>query len=260
MAGETVGESAYNAIRRDIVFGRLAPRQKLKLETLRSGYGISVSTLREILNRLCSEGLVVAEGQRGFEVEPVSADGFREVAGMRLLLECHALGAAIEHGDLEWEGRVVAAHHKLSALEARMAAGDRTAAELWKRYDREFHTALVSACGSEVLLETHASIYDKYLRYQMVGDIYRGGVAAREHRDLMRCALRRDFAGAREILARHVQDCVETALAKGELKWLEPPGRPQARTRRPPKEAARPMRPRPRRVSARGSKRKARMA
>ncbi|MFL5165134.1 MAG: FCD domain-containing protein, partial [Microvirga sp.] len=144
--------------------------------------------------------------------------------------------------------------------EARMAAGDRTAAELWKRYDREFHTALVSACGSEVLLETHASIYDKYLRYQMVGDIYRGGVAAREHRDLMRCALRRDFAGAREILARHVQDCVETALATGELKWLEPPARPQARTRRPYKEAARPIGPRPRRVAAGGSKRKARMA
>ena len=65
---------------------------------------------------------------------------------------------------------------------------------------------------------------------------------------------------AREILARHVQDCVETALAKGELKWLEPPARPQARTRRPHQEAARPMGPRPRRVSARGSKRKARMA
>src|SRR6187431_2650059 len=115
MAGETVGESAYNAIRRDIVFGRLAPRQKLKLETLRSGYGISVSTLREILNRLCSEGFVTAEGQRGFEVQPVSADGFREVAGMRLLLECHALAASFSVGDLEWEGNVVAAHHKLSA-------------------------------------------------------------------------------------------------------------------------------------------------
>src|SRR5215213_5660655 len=163
-AMETAGESAYRRIRLDIIFGRLAPSQKLKLDSLRSSYSASVSTLREILNRLCSEGFVTAEGQRGFEVQPVSADGFREVAGMRLLLECHALGAAIEHGDLEWEGRVVAAHHKLSALEARMAAGDRTAAELWKRYDREFHTALVSACGSEVLLETHASIYDKYLR------------------------------------------------------------------------------------------------
>src|SRR3954470_24200324 len=244
MSSETVGESAYRAIRHDIIFGRLAPGQKLKLDALRKSYGVSVSTLREILNRLCSEGFVIAEGQRGFEVEPVSAEGFREVAAMRLLLECRALEAAIEQVDLEGEGRVVAAHHKLSALEARMAAGDRTAAESWKHYDREFHAALVSACGSEVLLETHASVYDKYLRYQMVGDIYRGEIAAREHRDLMRCALRRDFAGAREILARHVQDCVETALAKGELKWLQP-GRSHARTPRPQKKgiAIRPRRP-----------------
>ena len=35
-------------------------------------YGASVSTLREALNRLCSEGLVIAEGQRGFEVAPIS--------------------------------------------------------------------------------------------------------------------------------------------------------------------------------------------
>jgi DNA-binding GntR family transcriptional regulator len=246
---ETVGESAYRAIRRDIIFGRLAPGQKLKLNALRTGYSVSVSTLREILNRLCSEGFVVAEGQRGFEVEPVSAEGFREVAAMRLLLECHALQAAIEQGDLEWEGRVVAAHHKLSALETHMAEGDRTAAELWKRYDREFHTALVSACGSEVLLETHASVYDKYLRYQMVGDIYRGEIAAREHRNLLRCALRRDFAGARQILARHVQDCVETALAKGELSWLKPPGRPHART---PRVQKKPRAAEPRRRSASG--------
>src|SRR3954447_13349993 len=132
MSSETVGESAYNAIRRDIIFGRLAPGQKLKLDTLRKSYGASVSTLREILNRLSSEGFVVAEGQRGFEVEPVSANGFREVAAMRLLLECHALQTAIEQGDLEWEGRIVAAHHKLSVLETRMAESDRTAAELWK--------------------------------------------------------------------------------------------------------------------------------
>jgi DNA-binding GntR family transcriptional regulator len=211
----------YGRIRHDIIFGRLAPSQKLKLDALRARYGVSVSTLREILNRLCSEGLVVAEGQRGFEVEPISAEGFREVAAMRLLLECHALEASFAAGDLEWESNVVAAHHKLAALESRMAAGDRTAAELWKRYDREFHHALVSGCASEVLLETHAAIYDKYLRYQMVGDIYRGEVAAREHRRLLTCALARDFGNASETLVRHVEDCVETALAKGDA-WLRP--------------------------------------
>src|SRR5690242_15120495 len=109
MTAETSGETAYRQIRQDIIFGRLAPAQKLKLEALRAGYGASVSTLREVLNRLCQEGFVMAEGQRGFEVEPVSAEGFREVAAMRLLLECHGLEASFAAADLEWEANVVAA-------------------------------------------------------------------------------------------------------------------------------------------------------
>jgi GntR family carbon starvation induced transcriptional regulator len=28
--------------------------------------------------------------------------------------------------------------------------------EQWKRYDSEFHHALISNCGSQVLIETHA--------------------------------------------------------------------------------------------------------
>ena len=58
---ETAGEKAYRRLRNDIIFGRLAPSQKLRLEALKEAYGISVSTLRELLNRLTSEGLVVAE-------------------------------------------------------------------------------------------------------------------------------------------------------------------------------------------------------
>jgi DNA-binding GntR family transcriptional regulator len=49
---ETVAESSYRRIRADIIFGRLLPGQKLKLDSLKDAYGTSVSTLREILNRL----------------------------------------------------------------------------------------------------------------------------------------------------------------------------------------------------------------
>ena len=110
---ETAGEKAYRRLRNDIIFGRLAPSQKLRLEALKDAYGISVSTLRELLNRLTSEGLVIAESARGFEVAPVSVDNFKELANLRLLLECHALQRSFALGDMDWEGRVVAAHHKL---------------------------------------------------------------------------------------------------------------------------------------------------
>jgi len=212
---EPVGESAYRRIRSDIVFGKLAPGQKLTLDRLKEAYSASVSTLREILNRLSSESLIKAEGAKGFEVMPTSPENLRQVASMRQLLECHALKESFEAGDMEWEGRVVAAHHKLAQIEKRIAMGDRSNPEIWKRYDWEFHHALISACGSHVLLETHATIYDRYLRYQMIAAVYRGEAASGEHRTLLKSALARDWRIAQKTLITHVQDCVEQMVRGG---------------------------------------------
>jgi DNA-binding GntR family transcriptional regulator len=209
---ETIGETTYRRIRADIIFGVLPPGQRLKLEKLSEVYHTSITTLRELLNRMSSEGLIVAEGQRGFEVAPVSAEDFRQVAALRLLLENHAMEQSFQVGDLDWEGRVVSAHHKLAVMERRMLAGDRQDQELWKRCDWDFHHALISACGSSVLLKTHASIYDRYLRYQMIAVVFRGTIAAREHQQLLECALARDSKRAQTTLVSHIDGCVADAL------------------------------------------------
>jgi DNA-binding GntR family transcriptional regulator len=208
---ETAGEKAYRRLRSDIIVGRLAPSQKLRLEPLKSAYGISVSTLRELLNRLTSEGLVVAESARGFEVAPVSADNFKELANLRLLLESHALQRSFALGDMDWEARVVAAHHKLATMEKRTLAGDRRDLEVLKRYDCEFHQALLSACGSRTLLDAHAAVFDKYVRYLMIAVIFRDA-AVPEHQKLLECALKRDAKTAQAILATHIMDCVAYTL------------------------------------------------
>lgn len=205
---ETVGEKTYQRLRADIVFGALPPGERLTLERMREAYETSVGTLRETLNRLASEGLVVAEGSRGFQVTPISAANLRDVAAMRCLLESHALRESFAAGDIEWESQVVAAHHKLASMERSMRAGETSQAQTWKRFDREFHRALIAACGSPVLLETHGLIYDRYLRYQMVAAVYRGDVAANEHQQLLDSALRRDWQAAQRTLTAHVQDCV----------------------------------------------------
>src|SRR5258708_8944279 len=172
---ETIGESAYRRIRSDIIFGVLSPGQKLRLEKISESYGTSISTLRELLNRMCAEGLIIAEGQRGFEVAPVSAEDFKQVAALRLLLENHALEQSFAAGDLDWEGRVVSAHHKLAVMEKRMLEGQRQNQEFWKQCDWDFHHALISACGSDVLLAAHAAACDRYLRYQMLPGVVRCG-------------------------------------------------------------------------------------
>ena len=203
-----ISEAAYRRIRSDIVLGRLTPGRRLPLERMKQAYGASVSTLRELFSRLASEGLLVAEGSRGFQVSAVSSANLREVASMRELLESHALRESFQRGDLEWESRVVAAHHKLATMEKKMAAGDASLAETWRQYDWAFHSALISACGSSLLLETYAAVCDKYLRYQMIAAVFRGEEAASEHGVLLECALARDWQRAQQTLATHVRDCV----------------------------------------------------
>lgn len=207
-----VGSSTYQRIKRDIIFGDLAPGSKLKLDGLRERYSASMSTLRETLNRLASEGFVDALDQRGFFVTSVSREDLIEIANLRVLLECHALRLSVEKGDTDWEGNLVAAHHKLHLMEQKMLAGDDSQKEDWKRYDWEFHLALIEACGSRNLLSLHAVLYDKYLRYQMLVLTYRGAEAVEEHRQMFDAALARDVEGAVESLQTHIKKGLEHTL------------------------------------------------
>ena len=239
-AAETAGERVYRRLRDDIVSGRLTPAEKLKLGRLKDDYGISISTLRELLNRLTSEGLIVAEGARGFEVAPVSAENFKELANLRLLLEGHALQRSFQLGDMDWEGRVVAAHHKLASMEKRTLAGDARGLEVLKRYDSEFHQALLSACGSRVLLDSHAAVFDKYIRYLMIAVIFRDQ-AAQEHQKLLECALKRDAKGAQAILATHIMDCVAYTLSHASSGLLGSRGPAAAKRRKSAGQATIPV-------------------
>ena len=208
-----VGASTYQRIKRDIIFGDLAPATKLKLEGLRNRYSASMSTLRETLNRLASEGFVEALDQRGFFVTPVSTEDLHEIAELRVLLECTALRKSIELGDTDWEGNLVAAHHKLHLMEEKLLSGDDSQKEKWKQYDWEFHQALISACGSRNLLDLHAVLFDKYLRYQMLVLTYRGEEAVKEHEIMFKAALARDVESAAGALQKHIENGLEHALA-----------------------------------------------
>lgn len=208
----SVADEGYARIRADIIFGRLKPSQRLRLEVFRQEYGLSVTTLREILNRLTSERLVVAEGQRGFEVAPISIDNLKELADLRLLLESHAIDQSFASADVEWEGRVVSAHHKLAATEKLMKS-QIGSSEQWKQYDSEFHQALISNCGSMTLMEAHAAAFDRYFRYQMITFQFRDEAPIRQHKQLLDCALGRDAGKAKKILKEHVGDCVQHTIS-----------------------------------------------
>ena len=209
----TVAAGVYDRIKQDIIFGRLAPGSKLKLDAMRRQYGVSVSTIRETLRRLATEGFALAADQRGFFVTDVSADDLTEVANLRILLECSALRTSIQNGDAQWEADLVAAQHLLSRAEQQMLSGDHSQKERWQGYDSSFHHALIKACRSRNLMSLHAILFDKYLRYQMLILTYRGQEAVDEHRAIFDAALARDADTAANMLETHIRKGLQHTLA-----------------------------------------------
>ncbi len=217
-AGQSVSESVFHKVREDIILGILRPGSKIKLEQARQRYSVSVSSLREILYRLTAENLVIAEGQRGFEVSPASRRELMELANLRIVLECHAIDLSFAAGDLEWEGRIVAAHHKLAAIERRLLAGDAARTIDWVRSDWEFHQAIVSACNSATLMQSLSSVFDRFLRYHMLAESFRGAGVVDDHRILLEIALKKENNTAKECLSRHVSSGVTHILDKLDLR------------------------------------------
>ena len=214
---DSIGEVTFRTIRSDIIHGVLRPGEKLTLDRLRQHYEVSVGTLREVLTRLASEAFVVAEGQKGFAVAPASEADLRELGALRLLLEDHALALSLATGDLEWEGRVVAAHHKLAAIEKRLLAGESNRTPEWIRYDRSFHESLISACGSLSLMAMHTSVFDRFVRYHMLAGSFRGKPVADDHLALLEAALARDGKTAQRLLDAHVNKGIEHVVRSGAI-------------------------------------------
>jgi DNA-binding GntR family transcriptional regulator len=226
----TLTEAIYGRIRNDILLGVFQPGDKLKLESLRQRYDASVNTLRETLSRLVSDGLVANEGQRGFMVVPASLADLRDITEMRKLLECHAVRLSIERADLDWESRVVAAYHKLSKIEAIIDSDPKRYSAQLELYNREFHGALIAACGSRWLLTFYAAMYDQSLRYRMLAFQVRDfprEQSRREHREILDAALSRDADRLIPILSAHITKGV--GLYGDELL------KPQSAKRRGPK-------------------------
>jgi DNA-binding GntR family transcriptional regulator len=216
----TLTESLHERIRQDIILGALPPASKLKLEKLSKSYGVSVNTLRESLSRLAADGMVVAEGQKGFAVLPVSIEDLREITEMRQLLECHALRRSIANADLDWEARLVGAYHKLSRIEALVEAEPDRYGETWERFNMEFHEALIANCESRWLKLFHRAMYDHSQRYRMLSlktKPFPRAQSAREHREILDAALARDADVAERLLAGHI-------LKGGELAGVDDGG------------------------------------
>ena len=207
----SVTENIFKKIKYDIVFGNLEPDQKLKLNLLQTEYNVSISILREVLNRLCGDGFIIYKFQKGFFVSPISKKDLYEIADLRITLETHALEISIKNKDYEWEAELLGAYHKLNHAENELEKNNLNAKSLWTKYDAEFHQMLIKKCNSLNLIRIHEVIFDKYLRYQLLILKYRGKDSIKEHKDLLDYSLISNIQKAQNTLRDHIKKGVDYA-------------------------------------------------
>lgn len=207
----SVTENIFKKIKYDIVFGNLEPDQKLKLNLLQKEYNVSISILREVLNRLCGDGFIIYKVQKGFFVSPISKKDLYEIADLRITLETHALEISIKNKDYEWEAELLGSYHKLNHAENELEKNNLNAKSLWTKYDAEFHQMLIKKCNSLNLIRIHEVIFDKYLRYQLLILKYRGKDSIKEHKDLLDFSLISNIQKAQNTLRDHIKKGVDYA-------------------------------------------------
>lgn len=197
-------EQVHAYLRDAIMRGDYAPGDALKPQDLAKEQGVSLAVVREALVQVVGEGLADRLPNRGFAVPAFSDRRWQEIAEARRTIEPVLLRMSIERGDVEWEARVRAAHHRLARTPAFVEDGEYYS-DAWSEAHRLFHRALLEGCGNPVLLETFDRMWtasELARRWSAHRNPDRDG--ADEHRRLEEAALARDADTAAETLTRHL--------------------------------------------------------
>jgi GntR family transcriptional regulator, carbon starvation induced regulator len=217
-ANQTLNASALAQLRSDIIACRLMPNERLRVETLRERYGMGASPIREALMRLEAEGLVELEQNKGFRVSEVSRENLLDLMRTRIEIETIALRWSLEKGGVDWEASLLSAFHRLSRQSKIDPANPDAISEAWSKEHANFHSALVSACGSPTLLSIRSRLFEQADRYVALSIMSSGPLRddVTEHKQLMRAALNRELDKTLELNRVHINrtlDKVSASLA-----------------------------------------------
>ena len=94
LSHETLTDRAYAALKRALTAGDFAPGHVLVIRTVAEAYGISPTPVREALQRLVAERMLVLQANRSIVVPFLSGSRFEELTRIRCALEAMAAARA----------------------------------------------------------------------------------------------------------------------------------------------------------------------
>lgn len=151
-----MADQAYTQLKREIVQAKLRPGAMLSDSELADQYGMSRTPVREAINTLRREGLVIVRPKRGTFVKPIDFSEIQDLYALRKMVEPEAAVLASERvsaGELE---ELV----ELSAL----SMDDTADKALLNERNAQLHVRIAEVAGIPLLTNAVRSIHEEIER------------------------------------------------------------------------------------------------
>jgi DNA-binding GntR family transcriptional regulator len=205
----TRAAEVYEQLRREIVEGRIRPRERLIEAELAERLAVSRTPIRESIQRLAADGLVISH-RRGWVVREHSAQEIREIYEVRAALEGFAARLAAERATDEMLQEIRGIHDTYVK-----ALSDASRGHLVQHND-DFHDAVVRASGNARLADQIRRNTQYYFIHRIGGflsdDEVRTSIAG--HQELVDALLARDPNRAEFVARTRVLEGLDKTLAR----------------------------------------------
>ena len=197
----TKQEYVYQALRGAIIRGELPPGQRLVIDDIARRLEVSAIPIREALQSLQAEGLVVSAPHVGATVASISQDEVHEVFAIMEGLETVAVREAAARLTPE-QGE------SLGTIVADMdSAVDRQEYERWAEMNGKLHRSIGEIAAMPLLREMTdraLSRWERLRRHYFQGVLVpRVEQAQREHRELLAALVARDPDASERVVRAH---------------------------------------------------------
>lgn len=205
-----VRDQALEVVRQGILDFRLRPGQRLIERELMEQLGVSRATVREVIARLASEGLVTNIPQRGAIVTVLTAEEAADIYEMRVALEVLAAQRFIQRAS----SRLVAELRAAFEEYATSAVAEDNHERLWAK--DTFYKVLFEGAASEPLTQMLTMLQSRVrlLRLTSLSVPGRAQLTLNELRAIVEAIEAKDVDAAADACARHVRNAAATALAR----------------------------------------------
>lgn len=208
LARESTASRVADALRARIIDGDLPPGAKLSQERVQDALGVSRSTLREALQLLIRERLLVHELSRGVFVRQLSMQDISDLYRVRRIIECAAV-RGVEVMRPEGLRRLMAAIEDGHAG-AEAGRWDQVAAASIR-----FHESLVALAGSQRLDSLVTEVLAEFrLAYAFMHDTQTFHTEfLRRHSSIAEAVRSGDIESAAQLLDAYLRDAERAVLA-----------------------------------------------